>query len=425
MLLARLASSLRPHSFASSALRRSSTGYNRVGVGSTSRQLSTYSLLMNTPIVTKGVGDLADKYDCFLLDQFGVLHDGANPLPGVVDALEQLQARGKVCIVLSNSSSRAASAAKKFEKLGLPPVYSAFLTSGELAWQYMRANDFKGKKCAWITWGGYAKDDYLASLEVAVADVEQADFLLLHGTHCVAAPPGQEAARCSVFSTGVIDEPMQRVLEVAARRGLPCVCANDDLLAVADGKLSHMPGLLKKEYLRLGGSVISFGKPSSTMFDAAMAAAQITLSGAAGSPLEVTQAAVAACLQPSTDAFQDGTSEGASPQEAALALQAKLRARQAKRRIVHVGDSLTHDISGAHAAGIDSLLVTSKGVHKHELVEVAAQVTHVAQMGEAGAGAVCNQGSSPASPPLLMQVCDLCDREQTPRPTYIVRNFEW
>ncbi|KAJ1439785.1 HAD-like domain-containing protein [Ochromonadaceae sp. CCMP2298] len=381
MLLARLASSLRPHSFASSALRRSSTGYNRVGVGSTSRQLSTYSLLMNTPIVTKGVGDLADKYDCFLLDQFGVLHDGANPLPGVVDALEQLQARGKVCIVLSNSSSRAASAAKKFEKLGLPPVYSAFLTSGELAWQYMRANDFKGKKCAWITWGGYAKDDYLASLEVAVADVEQADFLLLHGTHCVAAPPGQEAARCSVFSTGVIDEPMQRVLEVAARRGLPCVCANDDLLAVADGKLSHMPGLLKKEYLRLGGSVISFGKPSSTMFDAAMAAAQITLSGAAGSPLE--------------------------------------------RRIVHVGDSLTHDISGAHAAGIDSLLVTSKGVHKHELVEVAAQVTHVAQMGEAGAGAVCNQGSSPASPPLLMQVCDLCDREQTPRPTYIVRNFEW
>ncbi|TIM20964.1 MAG: TIGR01459 family HAD-type hydrolase, partial [Mesorhizobium sp.] len=38
-----------------------------------------------------GIGPLAERYDVFLLDQFGVLHDGTRPYPGAVAALSALK----------------------------------------------------------------------------------------------------------------------------------------------------------------------------------------------------------------------------------------------------------------------------------------------------------------------------------------------
>ena len=52
------------------------------------------------------VSQLADRYDAFLLDQFGVLHDGTNAIPGAVDCFAQLVAHNKKCVILSNTSRR-------------------------------------------------------------------------------------------------------------------------------------------------------------------------------------------------------------------------------------------------------------------------------------------------------------------------------
>jgi len=41
--------------------------------------------------------------------------------------------------------------------------------------------------------------------------------------------------------------------------------------------------------------------------------------------------------------------------------------------VVHVGDSLHHDIQGANAAGIDSIWVTG-GIHKNEITEMNDEV---------------------------------------------------
>ncbi len=49
-----------------------------------------------------GLAALADAYDGFLLDQWGVLHDGARAYPGAVDAVERLVAAGKKVAVFSN-----------------------------------------------------------------------------------------------------------------------------------------------------------------------------------------------------------------------------------------------------------------------------------------------------------------------------------
>ena len=47
-----------------------------------SRLSASFSLLDTTPIVLRGAADIIANYDLWLLDQFGVLHDGVKAYPG-------------------------------------------------------------------------------------------------------------------------------------------------------------------------------------------------------------------------------------------------------------------------------------------------------------------------------------------------------
>ena len=48
-----------------------------------------------TPRFVEGAQALVESYDLFLLDQYGVLHDGLAAYPGAVEALRELRARGR------------------------------------------------------------------------------------------------------------------------------------------------------------------------------------------------------------------------------------------------------------------------------------------------------------------------------------------
>ena len=62
---------------------------------------------MTVPVL-KGVRDIADSYDAYIIDVWGVLYDGGEKAyPGVVDCLERLRKRGTKIVVLSNSPRRA------------------------------------------------------------------------------------------------------------------------------------------------------------------------------------------------------------------------------------------------------------------------------------------------------------------------------
>ena len=43
----------------------------------------------------QGLGEIAGDYDLFLIDQWGVIHDGETPYDGAVDALAELKALGR------------------------------------------------------------------------------------------------------------------------------------------------------------------------------------------------------------------------------------------------------------------------------------------------------------------------------------------
>ncbi|MEM7198039.1 MAG: TIGR01459 family HAD-type hydrolase, partial [Pseudomonadota bacterium] len=83
-------------------------------------------------IVLESLQDIIDQFDTFLIDQWGVLHDGFTASPGAIRAMAQLQAHGKTVILISNSGKPADIACKRLHDLGFSPEhYQAMITSGE------------------------------------------------------------------------------------------------------------------------------------------------------------------------------------------------------------------------------------------------------------------------------------------------------
>ncbi len=211
---------------------------------------------MVEPTFCSGLADLASRYRGFIVDQWGVLHDGATPYPEALEGLAELRAAGKRVVVLSNSGKRAAINEQRLAGLGIAAdLYDALVTSGEATWQALaRRSDpvfaGLGRRCVlWSRTGDRSLVDD-QGLEV-VADLEQADFLLLGGV--------EDDARLEQFTAA---------LEQAAARDLPMICANPDVIAVQPGGgFGIAPGAVARHYEDLGGRVVYIGKPHRPVYE--------------------------------------------------------------------------------------------------------------------------------------------------------------
>lgn len=260
------------------------------------------------PTAIGGLRELADRYDAFVLDLWGTLHDGARPYPGVIDCLETLQAEGKRIVLLSNAPRRTDTVIDRVNGIGIGRhLYTTLVTSGEAGWQALltRGEDaaaepylhILGPRCFHL--GPVRDRGMLDGLPIEpVADTVSCDFILCTG---LAEP---------------LDTPdaHHAILEPAARRGLPMVCVNPDLIIHRVGKLEYCAGALAERYAEMGGRVHWYGKPYAEVYDY---------------------------------------------------VRAELGGIE-RRRVLTVGDSLRTDIAGAVAAGLDSLLLTG-GIHVEEL----------------------------------------------------------
>lgn len=255
------------------------------------------------PIFLSGMSALSARYDGFILDQWGVLHDGAVPYDGAVDCLRRLRAAGKHIVILSNSGRRDAYNVRLMDEMGfVPALYDRFVGAGEDARTALsaRSNPFHralGSRCYAFTRDGDRSLFDGIGIEF-VERVADAQFLAVIG----------------------IDSPRRNLIDYEAElaagiaRDLPMICANPDLLRPAGREMVQASGVLAQRYEALKGRVFYHGKPHPAIY---------------GSCLE----ALGAC---------------------------------AGQRVIAIGDSIEHDILGAARAGIECALVAG-GVHRAEL----------------------------------------------------------
>ena len=89
-----------------------------------------------------GVSEIAPRYSGFILDLWGVIHDGVTPIPGAITCLHALIACGKRVALLSNAPRRADDVIRRITQIGVPAgSYHHVMSSGEEAWQYLHRRD--------------------------------------------------------------------------------------------------------------------------------------------------------------------------------------------------------------------------------------------------------------------------------------------
>lgn len=247
--------------------------------------------------------DIASRYDGFIVDLWGVIHDGSTAYPGAAESLAELRALGKKAVLLSNSPRRAESLVAMMRGMGIGrDLYHAVMSSGEAVHaELLTRRDpwFKalGRRCYHV---GPPRDLHLFDgLDLdRVAKLEDAEFLLNTGPDDV----------------GETIETYRPMLDHARRLSLPMICANPDLVVMHQGHAMLCAGSLAAYYEEIGGDVRYRGKPDPAIYDICFALLDIA----------------------------------------------------DHHRILAIGDAFHTDMAGAKAAGIDALFC-SGGIHAEEL----------------------------------------------------------
>ena len=81
-----------------------------------------------------------------------------------------------------------------------------------------------------------------------VRDVEEADFVLAHGTEVLGLGDGKPPIPVAL-------EEIKSILQRAAEKGLPLIVANPDVVTVSGNSLIPMPGTFARWYNEFGGEV--------------------------------------------------------------------------------------------------------------------------------------------------------------------------
>jgi HAD superfamily hydrolase (TIGR01459 family) len=270
-------------------------------------------------IMLDGIAPLAARYDGFILDLWGVVHDGRKPYPGVADALGRLVGMGKRVAFLSNAPRRAPVVDALLTGMGLDrALWHGTMTSGELAWLHLKNRDRPDFAALGTCALHIGPERDLSVAEgtgvTLVASAEEADFVL---------NTGPEPAR----GNGDVG-PYRAALAACAARRLPMVCVNPDRFVMVGEERVICAGALADLYVELGGpAAIEIGKPDAAAYP---------------------------------------------PTLAVLGLSDRAR-------VLAIGDSPHTDLAGAQAAGIDSVwALTGLAAHAHGAAPDLARLAEVA-----------------------------------------------
>jgi len=201
---------------------------------------------------------LASCFKAVFFDQYGVLHDGRSQYPGARDALAALKSRGVRIVVLSNSGLTGEANAQRMERLGFDrELYDFLVTSGDVARTLLKS----GRVSVRLT-----PETRCFVISSSGGD----EFVRTLG---VASAAEGGAADLVVIAGSRADrfslDDYRKLLAPAARRGAPCVCVNPDRLMLTAAGVAPGAGRIAEIYQELGGDVTWIGKPFADVYQAA------------------------------------------------------------------------------------------------------------------------------------------------------------
>lgn len=194
------------------------------------------------PIISS-IAPIAAGTEAWLVDIWGVMHNGVAPFAGAVQACRHFRAKGGVVLLLSNAPRPRDSVAAQLDRIGVSrEAWDGIVSSGDAARAFI---------------------DSLERREVLHLGPER-DLPIYDG---LAAKLVRAEDAAAIVCTGLFDDETETprdyeaVLRSLAARALPMVCANPDLTVERGGRIVYCAGSLAKVYEALGGRVTYAGKP--------------------------------------------------------------------------------------------------------------------------------------------------------------------
>ena len=188
--------------------------------------------------------NVVSKYDYFLFDQWGVLHNGHKKFIEAEKCLEYLKLENKKIILISNSASPTIQSEANLKRLGFSEkLFDYCITSGQIALNNIKKDIYKefGRKCY--------------PLELSKQKIKYFNL------DCTKKVESANFAMIADLKDGLSILDFAEHLDKIMKYKLPLLCANPDYLVHNKNTLSMSGGTVAELYSDLGGTVFRYGKP--------------------------------------------------------------------------------------------------------------------------------------------------------------------
>ena len=191
----------------------------------------------------EGLSSIADNYQLFYIDLWGVIHNGINLHDEAVNALKEITKMNKNYVLLTNAPRPNSSVKNFLENMGLErEIREHVFTSGEAALNYLKKN-FLDKKFFHV---GPPRDfDLFKDFEKNKSnDINKSDYILCTGLF-------DENNKDLIFYKNLFDKHLKKKM----------ICTNPDLIVDRGNTREFCAGSVAMIFEKMGGEVVYFGKP--------------------------------------------------------------------------------------------------------------------------------------------------------------------
>ena len=194
------------------------------------------------------LSEVFDGYDTFVIDLWGVMHNGIKLHKKAIEAVNQLKKNSKKIVFLSNAPRPSIKVIDFLLKMKMERKYlSNVITSGEAAMHAINQNKF-GKLFFHL---GPPRDiSIFEKVKDSETKIDNCDFIL-----CTGLFDGHED-NMEYYKNLLIKHTSKKL-----------ICTNPDLTVHRGDKEEYCAGYIAKLFEELGGKVIYYGKPHKEIYE--------------------------------------------------------------------------------------------------------------------------------------------------------------
>ena len=191
----------------------------------------------------EGLRSIADNYQLFYVDLWGVVHNGIKLHKEAINTLKQISKKNKEYVLLTNAPRPNSSVKNFLEKMGMEKeIRDHVFTSGEAALNYLRKNLINK---TFFHVGPPRDFDLFKDFEKnKSSNIEKSEYILC---------------------TGLFDEHNKDLIyykdlfEIHLKKKM--ICTNPDLIVDRGASREFCAGSVAMVFEKMGGDVVYFGKP--------------------------------------------------------------------------------------------------------------------------------------------------------------------